>query len=83
MKLILRGKRFGFSLKEIRELLDLYHLGDQQHTQLTKSYEAGVRRLEQMRQQRDDLESAIAELQQQLKLGKRMLASLQPKPATE
>ena len=30
LKLILRGKRFGFSLEEIRQLLDLYHVGDQQ-----------------------------------------------------
>ena len=29
LKLILRGKRFGFSLEQIRQLLDLYHIGDQ------------------------------------------------------
>ncbi len=34
LKLILRGKRFGFSLEEIRQLLDLYHMGDQQQTQI-------------------------------------------------
>jgi DNA-binding transcriptional MerR regulator len=34
LKLILRGKRFGFSLEEIRQLLDLYYVGDQQATQL-------------------------------------------------
>ena len=32
LKLILRGKRFGFSLEEIRQLLDLYHMDDSQHT---------------------------------------------------
>ena len=30
---ILRGKRVGFSLNEIRELLDLYDLGDHRQTQ--------------------------------------------------
>ena len=30
LKLILRGKRFGFSLEEIRQLLELYDVGDQQ-----------------------------------------------------
>ena len=30
---ILRGKRVGFSLSEIREMLDLYDLGDQRQTQ--------------------------------------------------
>jgi len=33
LKLILRGKRFGFPLEEIRKLLDLYDVGDQQKTQ--------------------------------------------------
>ena len=33
LKLILRGKRFGFPLEEIRQLLDLYDVGDQQQTQ--------------------------------------------------
>ena len=28
LKLILRGKRFGFSLEEIRQLLDLYNMSD-------------------------------------------------------
>ena len=39
LKLILRGKRFGFSLEEIRQLLDLYHMDDGQETQLSKTYE--------------------------------------------
>ena len=36
LKLIIRGKRFGFSLEEIRQLLDLYHVGDQQETQFNR-----------------------------------------------
>ena len=31
LKLILRGKRFGFSLEEIRQLLDLYDRDDGQY----------------------------------------------------
>ena len=42
LKLILRGKRFGFSLAEIKDLLDLYEIGDGQVTQLTET--AAVRR---------------------------------------
>ncbi len=38
LKLILRGKRFGFSLEEIRELLGLYELGDQQETQFRETF---------------------------------------------
>jgi DNA-binding transcriptional MerR regulator len=45
LKLILRGKRFGFSLEEIRQLLDLYDRGDQQQTQLKRTYEVAQKRL--------------------------------------
>ena len=46
LKLILRGKRFGFSLEEIRQLLDLYDMGDEQHTQIARTYEIAQARLE-------------------------------------
>ena len=39
LKLILQGKRFGFSLEDIRQLLNLYDIGDQQTTQLARTYE--------------------------------------------
>ncbi len=76
LKLILRGKRFGFSLEEIRQLLDLYHLGDQQHTQLARSYEIAKDRLSDMERQRDELTEAIDDLKNQLKWGEKMLASM-------
>lgn len=77
LKLILRGKRFGFSLEEIRQLLDLYNLGDQQYTQLTKTYEISKQRLADLHRQRDELSDAINELEEQLRWGERMLASMQ------
>ena len=69
LKLILRGKRFGFSLEEIRQLLDLYHVGDQQRTQLSKAYEIAQDRLAEMLRQREDLDAAIGELKEQMKWG--------------
>jgi DNA-binding transcriptional MerR regulator len=45
LKLILRGKRFGFSLEEIRQLLDLYYVGDQQATQLEATLDVARERL--------------------------------------
>lgn len=83
MKLIQRGKRFGFSLEEIRHLLNLYYIGDGQYTQLAKTYDLAVARLQQMRQQRAELEEAIADLERQLKWGKRVLASLKPEATKE
>ena len=84
LKLILRGKRFGFSLEEIRQLLDLYHMGDQQQTQILRSYEIAKERLADMEQQRDELNDAIGELKEQLEWGEKMLASMNaPKRAAE
>ncbi|GHG97454.1 MerR family transcriptional regulator [Pseudodonghicola xiamenensis] len=76
LKLILRGKRFGFSLEEIRQLLDLYDIGDQQHTQLSRTYEIARDRLADMERQRDELDTAISELQEQLKWGEQVIASM-------
>jgi DNA-binding transcriptional MerR regulator len=76
LKLILRGKRFGFSLEEIRQLLNLYDMGDQQHTQLSRTYEIAQERLADMERQREELDEAIADLKDQLKWGEKMLASM-------
>ena len=76
LKLILRGKRFGFSLEEIRQLLDLYDMGDQQQTQLERTYEIARDRLSDMERQRDELTEAIDDLKDQLKWGEKMIASM-------
>ncbi len=76
LKLILRGKRFGFSLEEIRQLLDLYHMDDSQETQLRKSYALAETHLAEMEAQRDELNEAIAELKDQMAWGARRLAEL-------
>ncbi|MCC1493245.1 MerR family DNA-binding transcriptional regulator [Cognatishimia sp. F0-27] len=81
LKLILRGKRFGFSLEEIRQLLDLYHVGDQQQTQLAQTYEIAQQRLNDMERQRDELIIAIDELKEQMKWGEKMIASMNQKQA--
>ncbi len=67
LKLILRGKRFGFALEEIRQLLDLYDMGDQQQTQLKRTYEVGREHLADLKKQRAELDEAIADLTDQLK----------------
>lgn len=62
LKLILRGKRFGFSLEEIRQLLNLYDLDDQGETQLLAVFQAAQDRYAAMVQQRDELNEAITDL---------------------
>lgn len=76
IKLILRGKRFGFSLEEIRQLLNLYSADDQGAIQLTKTYEAASHRLDAMRAQRDELTEAISDLENQLAWGRKRLSEL-------
>ena len=76
LKLIMRGKRFGFSLEEVRQLLDMYYLDDQGAKQLAKTYEIAKGRLAAMILQRDELSEAIEDLTKQLSWGKKMLASL-------
>lgn len=76
LKLIIRGKRFGFSLEEIRQLLDLYHMGDQQQTQIARAYDIARERLTDMQIQRDDLDRNIEDLKDQLKWGEKMIASI-------
>ena len=83
LKLILRGKRFGFRLEEIRQLLDLYDIGDQQQTQLQKTYELGLVRLADMERQRDELIETIEELKEQLDWGRKLIASANKDKAAE
>lgn len=61
MKLILRGRRFGFSLEEIRQWLDMY---SQQGTQaqLKAWIERADRQLLELTKQRDTLDATIDEL---------------------
>ena len=75
LKLILQGKRFGFSLEEIRQLLNLYDIGDQQKTQLAKTYELASKRLKVMVEQKEELTSAIEDLKDMLEWGRKVLNS--------
>ena len=59
---ILRGKRVGFSLAEIRELIDLYDIGDGRRTQRAVTIERCRDRIAQLLAQKRDIDAAIAEL---------------------
>ena len=76
LKLVLKGKRFGFSLEEIRQLLDLYNIDDQQATQLARTYDIAHERLQAMQQQRAELDESIDDLKKQMELGAAKLATL-------
>ena len=60
---ILRGKRVGFSLNEIGELLDLYDLGDARQTQRAVTLDKCRERIEALTRQKADIDETIEELE--------------------
>ena len=62
LALILRGKRFGFSLEDIRQTLDLYDRDGGLTAQRKKACELAIKRLAEMEAQRAELDVAIADL---------------------
>jgi DNA-binding transcriptional MerR regulator len=59
---VLRGKRVGFSLADIREMLDLYDAGDGRASQRAITLEKCRARLATLEAQRADLDHVITEL---------------------
>ena len=60
---ILRGKRDGLSLADIKELLDLYDVGDGRRTQRLKTIERCQARVDGLKRQQVDSEVTIKELE--------------------
>lgn len=76
LKLILRGKRFGFSLEQIRQLLELYDPAERNVTQTTAALATARERLADMEQQYAELGSAITDLRAQIDDGESQLQLL-------
>lgn len=63
MTLILRGRRFGFSLEQLRQWLLIYQQkGTREQSEVW--VDMATRQLEVLRRQRDELDAAIADLRE-------------------
>ena len=72
--LILRGKRLGFSLRDISDYLSLYEADRTQRAQVNLLVDMVDQRMEQLEQQLADLQTTIAELREIKKLASERLA---------
>jgi len=59
---VLAGKAVGFSLEEVREMLDLYDVGDGQVTQLRVALKKFAERIDRLERQKAEIDRVIAEL---------------------
>ena len=64
MQLILRGKRLGFTLADIKEYLDIYDVDPSQEKQIKLLLGKVERRIGELEQQREDLETTLIELEE-------------------
>ena len=76
--LILRGKRVGLALAEIREILQLYDKTDGSAVQNATALRKFKARIVAMQQRREDIDHAIAELQDACGRLEDMLAKSRP-----
>jgi DNA-binding transcriptional MerR regulator len=81
IKLILRGKRLGLSLSEIRELLDLYEATRSERPQLEKFLVMLADRRAMLLQQREDIDAVLAEIAAIDRDCRRRLKAEAPAPA--
>lgn len=74
LKLILLGRKVGFSLRDVKQMIDLYEPAGSNTRQLKVTLEKSEKQLARLRKQRTVIDEAIGELAQSMELVSKMLA---------
>jgi DNA-binding transcriptional MerR regulator len=77
LKLILLGRKVGFSLREVKQMLDLYDPTGSNTKQLRLALEKSEKQLGRLEKQRNMIDEAIVELTNMIDIVRSMLAERQ------
>jgi len=78
LRLILLGRRVGFSLREVKQMMDLYDPAGTNAKQLRVALEKGERQLKRLEKQQQLVEESILELTTAIGVVRQKLADRQP-----
>jgi DNA-binding transcriptional MerR regulator len=81
LKLILLGRKVGFSLREVKQILDLYDPNGSNTKQLKLALDKSEKQLVRLEKQRADIDEAIVELTDMISVVRTQLAERQPAKA--
>jgi DNA-binding transcriptional MerR regulator len=79
LQIILRGKRLGFPLSDIKEIIDLYDLNDGEKTQMTVALKKFKKRLDDLKAQKEDVIYALSETERGIQWLEERLGVTKPK----
>lgn len=79
LKIILQCKRVGLPLADIREILDLYGMGDNERAQKREALNKFHIQVETLKQQRDDIDAALVELHKGIAWLENQLSQIGPR----
>jgi DNA-binding transcriptional MerR regulator len=82
LKLILLGRKVGFSLREVKQMIDLYDPTGSNTKQLKLALDKSEKQLGRLQKQRQAIDEAIAELTEAMSVVRNMLTERQDAPVS-
>lgn len=78
LRLILLGRKVGFTLRDVKHMIDLYDPKGANTKQLKVMLEKSEKQMSRLAKQRESLDEAIDDLAKAMELARKMLTSRQP-----